>query len=316
MSVSLFLGDTSTKLEHFMQLKVCSISKEEKVMTFQYVRFFLLLVFLTVGQILAGHAATSCVKSASKFMRPEKHYLPLKTIMDDTPANQQYDELAKLLKYRSKLKNIGGKSDGLYKAYGSRADDVSKLTAEILSQPIKTSSSRKSSLSKAEAETIYQSLRSNNVASTISSDIYANEIGGGCFTRASFIHFELNLRNFSHYNTRKIWAVGELNNGMWNYHVATIVPNVDGGWWVMDSFTGVVDSKEWMKQIKEYDTKGDLMFILSPAERLGPGRFYYEVPRSSKIPKDSPLNNFPTFYKDLLNSYDQRGWKAFSGEVF
>ena len=121
------------------------------MMTFQYVRFFLLLVILTVGQILDGHAATSCVKSASKFMRPAQRYLPLKTIMDETPVHQQYDELVKLLRYRSKLKNIGAKSDGLYKAYGNRADDISKMTTDILAQPLKISNGRRNALSKTEA---------------------------------------------------------------------------------------------------------------------------------------------------------------------
>lgn len=75
---------------------------------------------------------------------------------------------------------------------------------------------------------------------------------GFCYGRATLAHVELLRRGVMPESIRKIFVLGELMYGqeVWELHIATLVKNPSGSWWVLDGlFEGVLEVKDWYQKI-------------------------------------------------------------------
>jgi hypothetical protein len=159
---------------------------------------------------------------------------------------------------------------------------------------------RKSGLSRAEIKNLYKELAEHPVASCKKLPKYDPKGNiGFCFGRAVTAHILALQKGMAKEGIRKIWAVGTMqaDNITWGHHVATMVRGADKKWWVLDPEYGkAMDLDTWMKNVKEMDVDGKLLFLSSDAKRFGP----YGADTYSSEEFSSDFYN--QYFEDLMKS--------------
>lgn len=95
---------------------------------------------------------------------------------------------------------------------------------------------------------------------------------GFCFGRAAFVQSLMLAAGARQSDLAKIFAIGPLKVGptVWTYHMATMVRDDGGNWWVVDNlFDHLMPVEEWMGMAALFDVKPSLPQV----------RFYVTDPR-------------------------------------
>jgi hypothetical protein len=125
---------------------------------------------------------------------------------------------------------------------------------------------------------------------------------GYCFGRAAYVHYLLLRAGVPQQHIAKIFGLGKLKweQGLWDYHMATMIPADDGQWLVIDNlFEKVLTHREWMERVAQFDIKKDLSQV----------RFYVTDPRKFQPAyAQYSLSNFnipelKDFFDDLLKAF-------------
>lgn len=153
-------------------------------------------------------------------------------------------------------------------------------------------------LSRTELDALYLKASTNPVADYANVKRYDPKGNiGFCFGRAMNVHLEALRAGVAQENVKKVWAVGTMkaNNILWQHHVATMVRGEDKLWYVLDpEYNKVLSLRDWMKEVKQMDTNGKLMFYATDAGRWG---VYDSSGYLASTLKDPFYNNY---FEDLL----------------
>jgi hypothetical protein len=146
-------------------------------------------------------------------------------------------------------------------------------------------------ITRAQAEELQRTIQTSH-ASQIS---YKGRAFGMCFGRSIISHIEALRRGVHPDAVKKIWVVGKQQG--WEYHVATAVRNIDGGWWVIDGFFGLNPVQEWLpKNLRDSDD-GRMTFFVTDANRFGP----YSPQKYTKV--DLYGSGGEDFYNGFFKDY-------------
>lgn len=120
---------------------------------------------------------------------------------------------------------------------------------------------------------------------------------GFCFGRAMSVHLEALRMGVAKESVRKMWAVGSMKykNIFWQHHVATMVRDEKGAWWVIDpEYKKPKLLKEWYKTIKKMDSDDKLQFFSSEGKRFGPAS------DATYTPDDMTSEFYNGYFEDLM----------------
>ncbi len=164
------------------------------------------------------------------------------------------------------------------------------------------SSFKKTGLEEREINQLFRKVSDNPVASLSRVDDYSvNTPGMGyCFGRATTAHIKALGSGLNKQSVRKVWALGDLKTGdiNWRYHVTTIVRDTNGKWHAIDPIFGrSMSVEDWYKEMKKFDSKGDMRIFDTPAQRFGPTS---PSKYSPQVLKDSSYENY---FTDLMKSF-------------
>ena len=93
------------------------------------------------------------------------------------------------------------------------------------------------------------------------------ECYGFCFGRATLVHSEALRRGVDPAAIKKIWVVGSLEKGRWQFHVATMIKaKGTGSWWVIDPvYSKAISVKEWIRRMRNgADDSRMMIFVTDP----------------------------------------------------
>ena len=165
----------------------------------------------------------------------------------------------------------------------------------------------KEGISESQASEILKMFRNHPVISEEATAKYDTELRqiGYCFGRAAFVHWELLRRGVKPTNIGKIFAIGKFNyqGALWDFHVATVVRNLDGDWLVIDGFQNrVMKPDVWTEQISKWSLNNALYGV----------RFYFTDPvKFRPLPgaySEKNLNDvhYKNYFKDLIQWFNDR----------
>jgi len=180
---------------------------------------------------------------------------------------------------------------------------------KTLSQERRVNSKRKQALSKLEAKELYNTISNNPVARLSRNYKYDPDSQlGFCFGRAMTAHLEALSQGIDKSAIRKIFVGGQMKavgfDFNWQYHVATVIKNVEGGWWVIDPiFEAPISIEKWYSEMKKNDIDGKLRLYATEPSRLaavGNGKY-----RKFELMDDY----YNGYFKDLLQYYSLKSRK-------
>jgi len=93
------------------------------------------------------------------------------------------------------------------------------------------------------------------------------ECYGFCFGRATLVHSEALRRGVDPAAIKKIWVVGSIEKGRWQFHVATMIKaKGTGTWWVVDPiYSKAISVKEWVQRMQNgADDSRMMIFVTDP----------------------------------------------------
>lgn len=126
------------------------------------------------------------------------------------------------------------------------------------------------------------------------------ECYGFCFGRATLVHNEALRRGVDPAAIKKIWVVGSLERGRWQFHVATMIKaKGTGTWWVMDPvYSKAISVKEWIRRMQNgADDNRMMVFVTDPR------RFSVYDPRvysNIDLLGDGKSDFYNGYFKDYL----------------
>lgn len=152
------------------------------------------------------------------------------------------------------------------------------------------------------AANAFTQLSSNSVTKRQSHSSY-DPFGsiGYCFGRAAYVHYLLLQAGVPQQHIAKIFGIGKLKleQRLWDYHMATMIPGNQGQWLVIDNqFEKVLTHQEWMQRVARFDIKQDLSQV----------RFYVTDPRKFQPAYnkyslgDFNIPELKGFFEDLLKT--------------
>jgi hypothetical protein len=186
-------------------------------------------------------------------------------------------------------------------------DLVLKNLEEVKITPASTA--KKPGLESHEINKLFRKVNDNPVASLMKVDDYSvNTPGMGyCFGRATTAHIKAIGSGLDKNSVRKVWALGELKTGSttWRYHVTTIVRDSQGKWHAIDPIFGrPMSVEQWYKEMKKFDSKGDMRIFDTPANRFGPSS---PAKYSPHVLKDKVYENY---FTDLMKSFREEALRV------
>ncbi|MBL6989919.1 MAG: hypothetical protein ISR65_09075 [Bacteriovoracaceae bacterium] len=135
------------------------------------------------------------------------------------------------------------------------------------------------------------------------SHCYGKSELGFCFGRALVAHSFAIKRGVHPHAIKKIWVVGD--TPYWEFHVATIF-RTNGGWYVVDKFTGVVKTDVWMERMRKNQRSKEAMFFVTDPSRFTPlsSTRYNEVDLfNGKVDHDDLFDQKGDFYKGFFHNF-------------
>jgi hypothetical protein len=173
----------------------------------------------------------------------------------------------------------------------------------ILSKERRANSKRKQALSKNEANALFNAVSKNPVARISRNYKYDPDSQlGFCFGRAMTAHLEALSQGVDKSAIRKVFVGGQMKavgfDFNWQFHVATVVKNAEGGWWVIDPiFEAPISVEKWYSEMKKNDIDGKLRFYAAEPTRLG-------AVGNGKYQKFELMDDiYNGYFKELLQYY-------------
>jgi hypothetical protein len=120
---------------------------------------------------------------------------------------------------------------------------------------------------------------------------------GFCFGRAMVAHREALKMGVAKESIRKIWAVGPMKtaDGYWQHHVATMVRNLKGEWYVLDPLDRrAMPVADWLESVRHSFPSPNLQLFST-----NPARFSPEDARSI-LPGTTKSKYFNGYFQDML----------------
>jgi len=153
-----------------------------------------------------------------------------------------------------------------------RIERHNKDLLKALKDPISASSSELvPAISRKDATLLVQTLLNHPTNGQKHEKKYdPEECYGFCFGRATLVHHEALRRKVDPAAIKKIWAVGSLEKGRWQFHVATMVKaKGTGSWWVIDPVYSVaISAEEWIKRMQQGSDDDRMMVFVTDARRF------------------------------------------------
>jgi hypothetical protein len=153
-------------------------------------------------------------------------------------------------------------------------------------------------LSRAEIQALYEKVKNHPVASCRKVKKYDPEGNiGFCFGRAMSVHLEALRLGLAKESVRKMWAVGSMKykDIFWQHHVATMVRDERGRWWVIDpEYRQPKTLRAWFKTVKKMDADDKLQFFSSNANRFGPSN------NDTYNPDELASEFYNGYFRDLM----------------
>ena len=127
---------------------------------------------------------------------------------------------------------------------------------------------------------------------------------GYCFGRATCGHLQALKSGFKKEQIKKAWLVGPMVNGdyNWGYHVALIVRDRHGAWWVIDTnYDGALPLAKWYKNERKTSTDNKLELFITDPEKFGPYAGKYS---RTDLGFDGPkeLDYYKGYFPELMKS--------------
>ncbi len=160
---------------------------------------------------------------------------------------------------------------------------------------------RKGGLNDSELQQLFRSVSDHPVASLSKVAKYEkNSPGMGyCFGRATTAHIKALMNGADKDSIRKMWAFGDLKTGdtNWRYHVTTMVRDSKGEWQAIDPIMGkVMPAAQWYKEMKKFDSTGNMRIVDTEAKRFGPSGGKYS-------PAEFNRGSYENYFTDLMKAF-------------
>jgi hypothetical protein len=253
-----------------------------------------LLTYLTVGVMSSAAAANVLLKIKTalkdamdfvKYYKINKELATASVVIEKTETNLN--------------KNLFAINRGTPESSLVNNDEV---LAGLKNLPMNANSKRKVGLSNDEMQKLFRQVSDHPVASLSKVEKYEkNSPGMGyCFGRATTAHIKALMNGADKSSIRKVWALGDLKTGstQWRYHVTTIVRDAKGEWYAIDPIMGkVMPVEKWYKEMKKFDSTGNMRIFDTEAKRFGPDSPGKYNPRgfSNKV--------YENYFSDLMESF-------------
>ena len=126
------------------------------------------------------------------------------------------------------------------------------------------------------------------------------ECYGFCFGRATLIHQEALRRNVDPASIRKIWVVGSLEKGKWQFHVASMIKaKGTGSWWVCDPVYSVaISAEEWIRRMRNGSDDNRMMIFVTDPRRFSV--YDPQVYTAIDLLGDGKSDFYNGYFKDYL----------------
>lgn len=181
-----------------------------------------------------------------------------------------------------------------------RSDQIHSLNKQVLQglRDMRSDKQEPKSLSYDEAQNLINRINDHPVYGSYGPYERPGVSIGYCFGRAYGAHMLAIDAGFSKDQIRKLWIVGPMDSGwnQWQFHVATIVRDGNGTWWVIDTFTGKpMIPEEWFAVFKKQSTDNKLRLYATNPEKFAPTAGKYsrlQMGLDMKKPDDFYLNYF------------------------
>lgn len=189
-------------------------------------------------------------------------------------------------------------------------EQIKNLNQDALSglnQITQTQSRPTKSISYAEANAFIQKIWQHPVVGKDTRYQRTETSIGYCFGRATFVHLEALRLGYTKDQIRKVWVVGEMDNGIvWDFHVATAIRNQNQEWYVIDTVTGrPLSPEDWYNQFLKMSTDKKLRFFATNPEKFTKAAGSYDrIQLGLDLDKESDW--YQNYFKDLMQNFPKK----------
>jgi len=184
------------------------------------------------------------------------------------------------------------------------AETVAQQNAAVFAQlqawKARPLANRSDAIDYAQANEILQSAMKNYVIGKEPTKGYDPQGNiGFCFGRAMWMHLELLKRGVNKDSVFKAYVVGDMlyDQIQWQFHVATVVRNKDGGFYVLDpEFMAVMTLEQWFAHNMTFSADKKLRLYVTEPTKFGASAARYD-----QWSLNDPWYN--SYFKDMLGYF-------------